>query len=412
MMAGAGGGQRPMMAGAGGGQRPMMAGAGGTMPAATGTARRRLSICASLLLLAGAAWAVAQVACTASPESAAGYSAPPAAWSSCRNAGRSSEPATSARTRYAFAAPGHVVEAMGITWLGVGGHALKLDGPAPGCWVGGRADGPYDDRSVYECTREHCPAAGCPSPCLAYHITACVAPASPGGQVIEGLECAHYGDGVSRERSSGDVELRRVQLRDLNDDAVEDDYGLSNTRVLASLIDGVHCAFGDRQRSSENNVATGTQWEVRDSLIRVRPNANPFKRRFGHGGFWKGDHDPSHQHRYRLTNNVFVAQGMKQGGLLFPVAGWVDECAGNVLLWAGPLTGAGGLQEALAGQRDFADGLAEHARLAALNAAFPGCFRLVAKPARQSEQEFLATPLAELGGKSWRQLVAEWHRAS
>jgi hypothetical protein len=363
-----------------------------------GTKRRRISIGTSLL--------AALVSATLLARDAGHATAP--SWTSCEDAGVSFEQATTARTDYLFDAPGHVVEAEGVAWLGIEGHALELMGSARGCWVGGLVDGPYDDRSVYECTRAHCPPEGCPTPCLAYHTTACSAPESSGGQGIEDLECAHYGDGISRERTSGDVVLRRVHLRDLNDDAVEDDYGLSNTRVLGSLIDGVHCAFGDRQRSSQDNDATGTEWEVRDTLVRVRPNANPYKQRPGHGGFWKGDHDPRHQHRYRLTNNVFVAQDVKQSGLLFPVVGWVDECAGNVLLWAGQLAGAGGLQEALADQRDFADGLSDGERLAALNAAFPGCFGLVTKPEDQSEEAFLATPFAELGGKSWRQLVAEW----
>jgi hypothetical protein len=226
--------------------------------------------------------------------------------------------------------------------------------------------------------------------------------------VIEDLECAHYGDGISREEESGDLVILRAHLRDLNDDAIEDDYGLSNTRVFDTLIDGVHIAFGDRQRSSADNEATGKEWEVRDSLIRARPNPYPYKRRPGHGAFWKGDRDPVHQHRYRITNNVFVAQGQKQGGLLFPVVGYVDECAGNTLLWAGPIAGDLGWEESLTDQDDFADGLSDGERLAALNAAFPDCFRVVLKPEEQPEAEFLATPLAELGGQSWSQLVAAW----
>jgi hypothetical protein len=182
--------------------------------------------------------------------------------------------------------------------------------------------------------------------------------------------------------------------------------------VFGSLIDGAHTAFGDRQRATQNNDATGTEWEVRESLVRVRPNANPYKRRPGHGGFWKGDATPTHQHRYRITNNVFVAQGVKQGGLLFPVVGYVDECAGNTLLWAGPITGSGGWEEALADQSDLADGLSDGARLAGLNAAFPDCLRVVLKPEAQPEAEFLDSPQVELAGKSWNQLVAEWESAN
>ena len=262
---------------------------------------------------------------------------------SCAESGASVERATPERTRYSFKSPGHVVDATGVRWLGERGDALGLRGTAEGCWKGGRVDGPYDGSSVYECEPAHCPEAGCPNPCLAFHVTACMGPGSPGGQQIEDFECTRYGDGISRKHESGDLVIRRVHLHELHDDAIEDDYGLSNTRLFDSLLDGVNVAFGNRQRSSQNNVATGTEWEVRDSLIRVRPNVNPYKRRPGHGGFWKGDRDPTHQQRVRLTSNVFVAQGLKQGGLLFPVVGYVDECAGNTLLWAGPLAGPGRL---------------------------------------------------------------------
>jgi hypothetical protein len=347
------------------------------------------------------------MACAALLIDAPAHATPPSL--SCSDAGATFESATAAETEYTFGSPGHVVLADGVTWSGIEEHALSLLGSEQGCWTGGLVDGPYDDASVYECNPMHCPSEGCPSPCLAYHETACIAPESSAGQVIEALECAHYGDGISRELASGDLVIRRVHLHDLQDDAIEDDYGLSDTRVFDSLLDGVHLAFGDRQRSSQNNDATGTEWEVRSSLIRVRANANPYKQEPGHGGFWKGDPNPLHQHRYRLTHNVFVAQGRKRGGLLFPVVGYVDECAGNVLLWAGPLTGDDGWEDSLDSQSEFADGLSEGARLVALEAAFPGCFSVVLKPESQTEAEFLDTPLPELGGKSWNQRVAEWH---
>jgi hypothetical protein len=339
---------------------------------------------------------------------APGRASAPAPPASCADAGATFEQATAGTAVYSFVSPGHVVAAEGVSWLGVVHRAVSLLGTEQGCFTGGVADGPYDDASFYECSAEHCPLEGCPTPCLEYHSTECIAPESAGGQVLEGFECAHYGDGISREEASGDLVIVRAHLHDLNDDAIEDDFGLSSTRVFDTLIDGSHIAFGDRQRSEADNDATGWEWEVRDSLIRVRANANPYKRRPGHGAFWKGDRNPVHQHRYRLTDNVFVAQGLKQGGLLFPVAGYVDECAGNTLLWAGPIAGDLGWEEALADQSDFADGLSDGERLAALNAAFPDCFRVVLKPEEQPEAEFLATPFAELGGKSWSQLVAAW----
>jgi hypothetical protein len=348
------------------------------------------------------------IGCAALSAHTAGHASAFTPSGSCADAGASFEQATTGTSVYSFGSPGHVVGAEGVSWLGVIHRALTLLGAEPGCWTGGLADGPYDDTSVYECNDIHCPLEGCPTPCLAYHSTECIAPQAAGGLVLEDLECARYGDGISREAESGDLVIVRAHLHDLNDDAIEDDYGLSNTRVFDTLIDGVHIAFGDRQRSSADNDATGKEWEVRGSLIRARPNLYPYKRRPGHSAFWKGDRDPVHQHRYRITDNVFVAQGLKQGGLLFPVVGYVDECAGNTLLWAGPIAGDLGWEEALADQSDFADGLADGERLAALNAAFPDCFRVVLKPEEQPEAEFLATPLAELGGKSWSQLVAAW----
>ena len=332
----------------------------------------------------------------------------PAAEPACLTSATTTERATPERTRYEFLSPGQAVDARGVRWLGKRGDGLRLRGTARGCWTGGRVDGPYDASSVYECEPEHCPEAGCPTPCLAYHVTACMGPRSPGGAEIEDFECTRYGDGVSRKPESGDLVIRPAYLHDLHDDAIEDDYGHSNTRVFDSLLDGVNVAFGNRQRSSVNNVATGTAWEVRDSLIRVRPNVNPYKRRAGHGGFWKGDRDPTHQQRFRLTDNVFVAQGPKRGGLLFPVVGYVDECAGNTLLWAGPVAGPGGWYEALDDQRGFADGLSDGERLTALNATFPGCFRVVLKPLGQTEADFLRATHKELGGKSWVGLVEAW----
>jgi hypothetical protein len=135
---------------------------------------------------------------------------------------------------------------------------------------------------------------------------------------------------------------------------------------------------------------------------------NPYKQRPGHGGFWKADKKPTHQHRYRITNNVFVAQGLHQGGIVSPVVGYVDECDGNVILWAGPIAGTGGWLEALAGGGGFADGLTDGERLVALNAALTDCLRVVLKPESQTEAEFLDTPWVELGGKSWNQRVAAW----
>ena len=169
--------------------------------------------------------------------------------SSCADASTSVEPATSEATEYSFGAPGHVVAAEGVYWLGIPGEVLTLPGAEPGCWTGGVVVGVYDDTSVYECDPLHCPIEGCPEPCFAYHSATCLAPESAAGQVIEGFECAQYGDGISREASSGDLVIRNAHLHDLNDDAVEDDYGLSDTRVFGSLIDGVHTAFGDRQRA-------------------------------------------------------------------------------------------------------------------------------------------------------------------
>src|SRR5262245_43836588 len=176
------------------------------------------------------------IACAALAAAPSRLAGEPQPLPSCGDGGSSLEWATSAETDYGFFAPGHVVAAEGVVWTGLEGDALGWFGTERGCWHGGLVDGPYGDDSVYACDPIHCPSTGCPIPCLAYHSAACTVPEASGGQEIEGLECAHYGDGVSRTITSGDLVLRRVLFRDLHDDAIEDDWGLSNTRLFDSFI--------------------------------------------------------------------------------------------------------------------------------------------------------------------------------
>ena len=308
--------------------------------------------------------------------------------------------AAATQTRYVYASPGRAFAARGVVWRNVPGHALRLAGSHAACWSGGHVDGPYPEDAVYECSAEHCPAGGCPQPCWPYHLSAGVSVRVAAPTVIEDLRVSDYGDGISQEESArrADLELRRVWLHDLHDDAVENDWGAS-VRVIDSLLERVNVAFASRQRSGESIDARGKRFEVRNSLVRLHRFTNQYKRKPGHGGIWKWGHagmDP----RFAVTDNVFLAD--TGGGLLFPLVDQVVECRNNKLLWAGT---AEAWERALDDGAD-SDGLDERGRLAALS----HCYTVIVRPAAQSPAAFLAEhwdPLVE----RWRSSHAAWQRA-
>jgi hypothetical protein len=308
----------------------------------------------------------------------------------CLDDAVSVEDASSTEDEYAFDAVGDAVDARGVAWDGLPGHAIHLIGGEDACFSGGDVAGPYHDGSVYECSARHCPDRVCPEPCLAYHTTAALAPAVDAAvTVIDDFRGSDYGDGISLERESGDVLIRRAYLHDIRDDAVESDWGRHSVAILDSLFDRVAVGLATRQRkkgASKNSL--GEVWELRSSLIRLQAFPNTYRMEPGHAGFFKADRKKKRQVTYRITGNVFFAGPLAvEGSLMFPVATRTEECANNVLFWSGTVEA----WEALLDDGDgYADKLDNRGRLAALNAAFPDCYDVVVKPGAQSEADFVA----------------------
>jgi hypothetical protein len=305
--------------------------------------------------------------------------------------------ASSATQEYAFLSPGHAVDAAGVSWDDVPGHALHLVGGEDACFSGGEVAGPFGDDAVYECSSRHCPDRECPEPCLAYHTTAALAPAVEAPlTVIDDLEASHYGDGVSLERESGDVLIRRAYFHELLDDAVESDWGRHSVTIVDSLFDRVAVGLATRTRKKGGAKNSRDEvWELRDSLIRLHAFPNTYQMRPGHAGFFKADRKKKRQVTYRITGNVFFAGPLAvKGSVMFPIVTQTEECEDNLLFW----NGSADDWEALLDDGDgYADKLDNRGRLEAL----AGCYTVVVKPANQSGDEFADehwTPRAD----AWR----------
>jgi hypothetical protein len=326
--------------------------------------------------------AVAAVASLAAPASRAQV---------CLAGVRTIENATASRTTYDFDTSSKGVKAFGVTWTGIDGHAIDVEGSQPACFGGGYVHGPYPEDSVYECSSEHCPGGVCPNPCWAYHLSAGLSMQVAAKTVVEDVRVSDYGDGISQEESANraDLEIRRAWLHDIHDDAVENDWGAS-VKVVDSLLERVNMAFASRQRSGENIDARSEVFEVRNSLVQLHKFTNQYKQKPGHGGFWKWGHDGMDP-RFAVTDNVFVAE-MEGDGLLFPLVDQVVECRNNKLLWAGTLDE----WENELDDDDDSDGLDNRGRLEALS----HCYTVIVKPAGQSKAAFLA--------QHWDPLVKAW----
>jgi hypothetical protein len=333
--------------------------------------------------------------------------APPAIWlvlaaaagaqDTCLDAAVTVEDASVGEDEYAYLAPGHAVDATGVLWSGVPGHAVHLIGSESACFAGGEVAGPYGDDSVYECRARHCPGGVCPVPCLAYHTTAALAPQVDAPlTVIDDFRASSYGDGISLERESGDVLIRRAWLEDLHDDAVESDWGRHSVMILDSLFDRVTVGLATRQRKKGGSKGSNSEtWELHDSLIRLHAFPNTYEMQPGHAGFFKADKKKKRQVTYRLTGNVFFAGPVaSEGALLFPIVTKTEECANNQLFWSGS-------EEAWDEVLDDGDGYPDKMNNRERLAALAGCYTVTVKPAGLSEADFVAehwTPRAD----AWR----------
>lgn len=303
---------------------------------------------------------------------------------SCLGGAATVEDASSGTQEYAFSSPGHAVDAAGVSWNGVLGHALHLIGREDACFAGGEVDGPYGDESVYECSSRHCPDRECPEPCLAYHTTAALAPAvGTPLTVIDDFRASGYGDGISLERDSGNLLIRRAYLHELLDDAVESDWGRHSVTIVDSLFERVTVGLATRQRKKGGSKNSRDQvWELRDSLIRLHAFPNTYQMRPGHAGFFKADRKKKRQVTYRITNNVFFAGPLAvKGSLMFPIVTQTEECANNLLFWNGS---AEDWEAVLDDGDGYVDKLDNRGRLEAL----ADCYTVVVKPASQSGDAF------------------------
>jgi hypothetical protein len=313
---------------------------------------------------------------------------------SCLAMAQSPEPASRTKTTYTFQAPGRAVDAAGVLWRDAGHHAVRLRGRQSACWSGGAIEGPFAEDAVYECTLEHGFRGG---PCAGFHTTAGMAPevAAP-ETVIEDVFISDYGDGVSLEARSGAVTVRRAWLRDLHDDAIENDFAQSIT-VEHSLIERAFMAFASRPRSRNPIDQRGKVFTVRNNLVLLHRFTNAYKQKPGHGGFFKWPEDGTGP-QFAVTDNVFVLDDPGQGQLALPLTNQIAECSNNKLLWAGS---RGAYQAWLTDGGGQSDGKRNNlARLQALS----HCYAVVVKPRGQPKEAFLA--------EHWGPLVARWKAAN
>lgn len=311
--------------------------------------------------------------------------------------------ATGRERDFVLEAPGQVIDASGVTWIGSGSEStlVGFEGEHPTCFSGGAEgailDGGFQLDAMYECTPEHCPGGQCPRPCYAYHSAAGLGPDAGGLQIVEDVQIRRTGDGISLQTSAArDVIARRVYMFEIHDDAFESDFGLAGFTAEDNLVDGAYTAFAMRMRDSATGDQRDELWTIRANLIRLRQFPNGYKQRPGHGNVFKLDKSPN-EPRFRMTGNTVVVGPDTGGRTLFPPVSRVEQCSENLYLFVGTNEQ---WQDALASD-EIADGGNNGERLAALNERFPGCFDVRIRTSGMSEDDFLAT-------EGWFDAVNRW----
>ncbi|NNF13745.1 MAG: hypothetical protein HKN72_11000 [Gemmatimonadetes bacterium] len=311
--------------------------------------------------------------------------------------------ATGRERDFVVDAPGQVIDASGVTWIGSGQEStlVGFEGEHPTCFSGGAEgailDGGFELDAMYECTPDHCPDRQCPRPCYAYHSAAGLGPDAGGLQIVEDVQIRRTGDGISLQTAaSRDVIARRVYMYEIHDDAFESDFGLAGFTAEDNLVDGAYTAFAMRMRDSATEDQRDELWTIRDNLIRLREFPNGYRQRPGHGNVFKLDNSPN-EPRFRMTGNTVVIGPDTGGQTLFPPVSRVEECRENLYLFVGT---EGQWQDALVSD-NLADGGNNGERMAALNQSFPGCFEVRIRSSGMSEDDFLAT-------EGWSDAVDRW----
>jgi hypothetical protein len=319
------------------------------------------------------------------------FSRPPPAWPPSQSCPSSAffGVADPAVTEYFFNAPGSLLNAHFVDWLGAPepGAGVSLQGPDSGCIEGGRITGPWDPNSLWE----------------TYHLTAGLSVDSPSNPIrVKSIHVDNYGDGVSIEPSvpcpNGSTQpwlyVHGSHIENIHDDAIESD-GLCSAEIADNLLERVYVAFAFKYRGSDPSVGSNNIVTVTGNLVRAHSWPNNYKGRLDHNGFWKWTHNGQGP-RVRVKNNVFLAfDPPPTGSTLFPYVNRVASCDNNLLLFAGS---EAEWAEALAGacDDDGDDGLCDGERLLELSY----CYDVITKTDAETEADFLAT--------HWDPLVVDW----
>jgi hypothetical protein len=164
---------------------------------------------------------------------------------------------------------------------------------------------------------------------------------------VEDIRIFNYGDGIAHDKGGSNWRLRRVYLKYIRDDCVENDFYHAGT-IEDSFFDGCYVGISARAftklGNSSANVVT-----VRNSLIRLGAVDRTFDAAAAvpnHNGFWKwptpkDTNSPrAYAPRLALYNNVFRADAPAwgRGTTLGPPSDKLAQCANNIMVWLGART--------------------------------------------------------------------------
>ena len=315
--------------------------------------------------------------------------------------------------------------ATGI-WLNTSGNALTLDdvnGAYGAClyWGGYEADlDPAKDADTYyQCPgvtgwEDHdYPGTG---PCYPYHQGGSptgISLANATSNTVEYAQVFDEGDGIAIEKVAENVLITASWLKFVHDDAIEDDWCASRDIVIDDIfIDKAFMAFAFDLRGQEEPCTTrNTTASITNSIVRLHRFTNAYKgsERPGHGGLFKDDQGGENPFVTDFSNNVILFGPVAgDGQVQFPLTDVLGTCENNVYLWQG--TQAAYDAMLLTGGAEDNDSNGE--RLDDLHTLWGAdCATIVIKGASETEAQFRARSLTELGSTSYNQLTTDWTNA-
>lgn len=212
---------------------------------------------------------------------------------------------------------------------------LVLDGPGPGCSVGGKSLGDYTwtfsdgDAAVAGGN----PLSQVTSPTWDFmHDSAQnhggIEVQLP-GFFVEALHVERVEDGVRPTPDGSDFRVKGTHGIHVADDCV-DDHEVHGGLVEDSLFDGCYVAIAVRPNGSQDGRANTLT--IRNSLFRQELSANPHSSESppAHGAVFKWD---SMAPKLALSGNIFVA--IKTAATMFNTAAVIASCSNNTLVWLG-----------------------------------------------------------------------------